>query len=33
VLWALEEMKEEVRVSDEIRRRAKNAIEKMLEIA
>ncbi|MDD4900280.1 MAG: quinolinate synthase NadA [Candidatus Omnitrophica bacterium] len=33
VLWALEEMKEEVKVSEDIRRRAKNAIEKMLEIA
>jgi len=32
VLWALEEMREEVRVSDEIRRRAKCAIERMLEI-
>ncbi|MCU0652445.1 MAG: quinolinate synthase NadA, partial [Candidatus Omnitrophica bacterium] len=32
VLWALEELKEEVRVSDDIRRRAKNAIDRMLEI-
>lgn len=32
VLWALEEMKEEVSVSDEIRLRAKSAIDKMLEI-
>ena len=32
VLWALEELKEEVRVPDEIRRRAKKAIDKMLEI-
>ncbi len=33
ILWALEELKEEVRVSQEIRRRAKKAIERMLEIA
>ncbi len=33
VLWALEELKEEVRVPQEIRLRAKSAIEKMLEIA
>ncbi len=33
VLWALEELKEEVRVLDDIRRRAKKAIEKMLETA
>lgn len=33
ILWALEELKEEVRVSDEIRRRAKKAIDRMLEIA
>jgi len=32
ILWALEEEKEEVRVSDEIRIRAKRAIDKMLEI-
>ncbi len=32
ILWALEEMKEEVRVSDEIRKRATLAIERMLEI-
>jgi quinolinate synthase len=32
ILWALEELKEEVRVSQEIRRRAKKAIERMLEI-
>lgn len=32
ILWALEELKEEVRVSDEIRMRAKKAIDKMLEI-
>jgi quinolinate synthase len=32
ILWALEELKEEVRVSDEIRSRAKNAIDRMLEI-
>jgi len=32
ILWALEEMKEEVRVSDDIRRRAKLAIDRMLEI-
>jgi quinolinate synthase len=33
ILWALEELKEEIRVSDEIRRRAKTAIDRMLEIA
>lgn len=33
ILWALEELKEEVRVTDEIRKRAKKAIDKMLEIA
>jgi quinolinate synthase len=33
VLWSLEELKEEVRVPDDIRRRAINAINKMLEIA
>src|SRR3989338_3084160 len=33
ILWALEELKEEVRVADEIRQRAKLAIDKMLEIA
>jgi quinolinate synthase len=32
ILWALEELKEEVKVPDEIRRRAKRAIDKMLEI-
>jgi len=32
VLWALEELKEEVRVSDEIRQKAKKAIDRMLEI-
>ena len=32
VLWALEELKEEVRVSDDIRRRARGAIDRMLEI-
>lgn len=32
ILWALEELKEEVRVSDEIRMRAKKAIDRMLEI-
>ena len=32
VLWALEELKEEVRVSDAIRQRAKKAIDRMLEI-
>lgn len=32
ILWALEEVKEEVRVSDEIRSRAKKAIDRMLEI-
>ncbi|MDD5166298.1 MAG: quinolinate synthase NadA [Candidatus Omnitrophica bacterium] len=32
ILWALEELKGEVRVSDGIRQRAKQAIEKMLEI-
>ena len=32
VLWALEEMKEEVRVSDDVRLRAKKAIDRMLEI-
>jgi len=33
VLWALEELKEEVRVPDDIRKRAKKAIDRMLEIA
>ena len=33
VLWALEEMKEEVKVPDDIRLRAKGAIDRMLEIA
>ncbi|MBI4982440.1 MAG: quinolinate synthase NadA [Candidatus Omnitrophica bacterium] len=32
ILWALEELKEEVRVSDEIRQRARKAIDRMLEI-
>jgi quinolinate synthase len=32
ILWALEELKEEIRVPDEIRRRAKKAIDRMLEI-
>jgi quinolinate synthase len=32
ILWALEELKEEVRVPDEIRIRAKKAIDRMLEI-
>ncbi|MBI4707513.1 MAG: quinolinate synthase NadA [Candidatus Omnitrophica bacterium] len=32
ILWALEELKEEVRVSDEIRQRAKKAIDRMLEV-
>lgn len=32
VLWALEDLKEEVRVSDDIRRRAHKAIDRMLEI-
>jgi len=32
ILWALEEMKEEVRVPDEIRQRARKAIDRMLEI-
>ncbi|MDD5595072.1 MAG: quinolinate synthase NadA [Candidatus Omnitrophica bacterium] len=32
VLWALEELKEEVKVPEDIRLRAKSAIEKMLEI-
>lgn len=32
VFWALQELKEEVRVSEDIRRRAKKAIDKMLEI-
>ncbi len=32
ILWALEELKEEVKVSDEIRLRAKKAIDRMLEI-
>lgn len=33
VFWALEELKEEVRVSDDIRSRAKKAIDRMIEIA
>lgn len=32
ILWALEELKPEIRVADEIRRRAKKAIDRMLEI-
>ena len=32
ILWSLEELKEEVRVTDEIRRRARHAIDKMLQI-
>jgi len=32
VLWALEELKEEVRVSEDIARRAKKAIDRMLQI-
>jgi quinolinate synthase len=32
ILWALEELKDEVRVSEEIRSRAKKAIDRMLEI-
>lgn len=32
IVWALEEMKDEVRVADEIRVRAKKAIDRMLEI-
>ena len=32
ILWALEELKEEVRVADDIRMRAKKAIDRMLEI-
>jgi quinolinate synthase len=32
VLWALEELKGEVKVADDVRRRARGAIEKMLEI-
>ena len=32
ILWALEELKEEVRVPDDIRQRARGAIERMLEI-
>ncbi len=32
ILWALEELKDEVRVSDEIRRHARKAIDRMLEI-
>ncbi|MDI6758245.1 MAG: quinolinate synthase NadA [Candidatus Omnitrophota bacterium] len=33
ILWALEELKEEVKVPDDIRRLAKGAIDRMLEIA
>ncbi|MDP2905838.1 MAG: quinolinate synthase NadA [Candidatus Omnitrophota bacterium] len=32
ILWALEELKEEVRVSDDIRRKARAALDRMLEI-
>jgi len=32
IVWALEELKEEIRVSDDIRLRAKKAIDRMLEI-
>jgi len=32
ILWALEELKEEVKVTDDIRQRAKKAIDRMLEI-
>ena len=32
ILWALEELKEEVRVPDDIRKKAKKAIDRMLEI-
>jgi quinolinate synthase len=32
IIWALEELKEEIRVPDDIRRRAKKAIDRMLEI-
>jgi len=32
VLWSLEELKEEIKISDDIRRRAKKAIDRMLEI-
>jgi quinolinate synthase len=32
ILWSLEEMKEEVKVSEEVRVRAKKAIDRMLEI-
>ncbi len=32
ILWALEELKEEVRISDQIRQRARKAIDRMLEI-
>lgn len=33
ILWALEEMKDEVRVPDDIRKRARTAIDRMLQIA
>ncbi|MEK7849853.1 MAG: quinolinate synthase NadA [Candidatus Omnitrophota bacterium] len=33
VLWSLEELKTEVRVSDEVRRKARRAIDKMVELA
>jgi quinolinate synthase len=32
IIWALEELKEEVRVADEVRLRASKAIARMLEI-
>ena len=32
ILWALEEMKNEVRVSDEIRKKAKKSIDAMMSI-
>jgi quinolinate synthase len=32
IFWALEELKEEVRVPEEVRQRAKKAIDRMLEI-
>ncbi|PIZ83101.1 MAG: quinolinate synthase, partial [Candidatus Omnitrophica bacterium CG_4_10_14_0_2_um_filter_44_9] len=33
VLWSLQELKTEVRVSDEVRRKARRAIDKMVELA
>jgi len=32
ILWSLEELKEEVRIDDIIRRKAKKSIDRMLEI-